>query len=186
MHYIPAFHSNTTLKSIVGKGRYVLYHGKLSVGENDEAARFLIDKVFSKISIPFYVAGYKPSAALKAIVEQYPHIQLFEHLSTEQIDELIQQAHINVLPTFQATGIKLKLINVLFQGRFVIANDMMVKNTGLEDLCKQANSSEEFIQEIERLMEKTFTQQDIDQRANYLNSLFSNSQNVKVLLGLLY
>jgi hypothetical protein len=186
VHYIPAFHSNTKVNSVEGKGRYALYHGKLSVGENDEAARFLIEKVFNKLNIPFYIAGYRPTAALKAMIEQYPNIKLFEHLSTEQIDELIQQAHINVLPTFQATGIKLKLINVLYQGRFVVANDMMIKNTGLENLCKKANTPEEFIHQIKGLMDKEFKQKNIDERSEYLDSLFSNARNVKMILELLY
>ncbi len=186
VQYVPAFHSNDEMISLTGKGRYALYHGKLSVGENDEAARFLIDKVFCKLDYPFYIAGYKPSANLKAIIEQYPHIKLFDQLSTEQISELIQHAHINVLPTFQNTGIKLKLINVLFQGRFVVANDLMVKNTGLEKLCTQANTPEEFIEKVTFLMTQTFTQEDINQRKQKLNAMFSNTESAKAILTLLY
>jgi hypothetical protein len=184
--YVPAFHANEDVTTVAGHGRYTLYHGKLSVGENDEAARFLIEKVFSKVDYPFYIAGYKPSAALKAIIGQYPNIKLFDQLSTEQISELIQQAHINVLPTFQSTGIKLKLINVLYQGRFVVANDLMVKNTGLEKLCKRANSPEEFIREVKSLMKKEFTQHDVDERKKHLGSMFSNTENAKAIVALIF
>lgn len=186
VHYVPAFHANEEVTSVAGNGRYILYHGKLSVGENDEAARFLIEKVFSKVDFPFYIAGYKPSAALKAIIAQHTNIKLFDQLSTEQISELIQQAHINVLPTFQNTGIKLKLINVLYQGRFVVANDLMVKNTGLEKLCKRANTPEEFMKEVKVLMKKEFTQHDVDERKKYLESMFSNIESAKAIVKLLY
>ncbi len=184
--YVPAFHANEESISLPGTGRYALYHGKLSVGENDEAARFLIQKVFSQLDYPLYIAGYKPSASLKAIIEQNPNIKLFDQLSTEQISELIQHAHINVLPTFQNTGIKLKLINVLYQGRFVLANDLMVKNTGLEKLCTRANTPEEFIAKIKQLITKEFTQEDINERKQYLSSMFSNVESAKAILRLVY
>ena len=47
----------------------------------------------------------------------------------------MENAHINLLFTFQSTGIKLKLLNSLYRGRFVLVNHKMVNNTGLERLC---------------------------------------------------
>jgi hypothetical protein len=186
VEYIPAFHPNSEVKSIEGKGRYLLYHGKLSVGENDEAARFLVEQVFSKLQMPFYIAGDKPSAALKSMVEQYQHIKLFTNLSTEQISELIEQAHINVLPTFQSTGIKLKLINVLYQGRFVIANDMMTKNTGLESLCVLANSGDEYRARIQELMKLSFSSELIEERKRLLGNTFNNEVNATALANVIF
>ena len=59
----------------------------------------------------------------------------FQSLSNQKdLDRLFENAHINVLPTFQNTGIKLKLLNTLYQGKFVIANDDMIDHTGLESL----------------------------------------------------
>ncbi len=52
-------------------------------------------------------------------------------------------AQINVLPTFQATGIKLKLLMALYTGRHCIVNQPMVDNTGLEELCSIQNTAEE-------------------------------------------
>jgi ribosome recycling factor len=135
--------------------------------------------------LPFYIVGDKPSPALKALAERYPHIKLFDHLSTDQISELISQAQINVLPTFQNTGIKLKLINVLYQGRFVIANDMMVKNTGLENLCTVANTAKSIIEQIEKLMEVEFSMNNLQERKMQLTKKFNNQSNVTLLLTLL-
>jgi hypothetical protein len=106
-------------------------------------------------------------------------------LSTDQISELISQAQINVLPTFQNTGIKLKLINVLYQGRFVIANDMMVKNTGLENLCTVANTAKSIIEQIEKLMEVEFSMNNLQERKMQLTKKFNNQSNVTLLLTLL-
>lgn len=183
--YVPAFHSNDEITSIPGKGNYILYHGKLSVGENDEAARFLVEHIFSKLNIPFYIVGDKPSAMLKALAQQHSHIKIFDHLSTEQISELIQKAQINILPTFQNTGIKLKLINVLFQGRFVLANKLMVANTGLEKLCYVADTAEAMMNQIKLLMEIEFTEEMIEQRSERLNILFNNTHNAAKLKSLL-
>lgn len=183
--YVPAFHANDAVRSIAGQGDYIFYHGKLSVGENDEAARFLVNKVFNELKVPLFIAGHKPSSALKQAIQDKPHIKIFEHLSTEQISELIQKAQVNILPTFQSTGIKLKLINVLFQGRFVIANDTMVSNTGLEALCIRANSPEEFRQAIHDTMVKIFQEEDIRTRTDVLQQHFDNRRNAEALAELL-
>jgi ribosome recycling factor len=186
VNYVPAFHPNHEVTGVEGTGRYALYHGKLSVGENDEAARFLVEHVFSKLKVPFYITGDKPSPMLKAMVEQHEHIKIFDHLSTEQISELIQQAHINVLPTFQNTGIKLKLINVLYQGRFVLANDMMIGNTGLETLCERANTADEMIAAVKALMKKEFKKESIAQRKQILGQTFDNTANAQKLVKMIY
>src|ERR1019366_3969226 len=120
VHHITAFHPNEEVKIAEGKGNFCLYHGNLEVGENNEAALYLVNKVFSKIKIPLIIAGHKPSDELIQSVSNYSHIQLKANIPTNEIDELIKNAQINVLPTFQATGIKLKLLAVLFTGRHCI------------------------------------------------------------------
>ena len=180
---LPAFHANSVVTCQVGQGNFAFYHGNLSVGENDEAAKFLVREVFSKINVPLTIAGNKPSAQLKAMVDEYAHITLLENATTERITELTQQAHINVLPTFQNTGIKLKLINVLYQGRWVVANDMMVANTGLDELCEVANTASEMASQIARLMQKEFTTIDIDRRKKVLLNSFNNTSNIQCLIS---
>ncbi len=179
---LPAFHANIHLTGQVGSGSFAFYHGNLSVGENDEAAKYLVGQVFNQLQYPLVIAGNNPSAALKKMVEEYPHITLLQNVSTEKITELTQQAHINVLPTFQNTGIKLKLINVLYQGRWVLANNLMVDETGLKDLCVVANSVEEMRKSIIALMDKPFVAEELKNREKILNSLFSNHTNIQVLL----
>lgn len=184
VHHITAFHSNEQITAQTGAGSFACYHGKLSVGENDEAARFLASSVFSKTDFQLHIAGDKPSGELKKMCMLYPNITLFECLNTEQISKKIQDAHINVLPTFQATGIKLKLINVLFQGRHVIVNKPMVANTGLEELCHLAATAEEMVRLIDELKNKPFTAEEIKRREKLLVERFSNAQNARRLIDL--
>ncbi|MES2139235.1 MAG: glycosyltransferase [Bacteroidota bacterium] len=185
VHHITAFHPNEQVKIKDGKGEFCLYHGNLEVGENNEAALYLVNEVFSKIKTPLIIAGKKPSAELIAIVANYSHIQLKGNISTNEIDDLISNAQINILPTFQATGIKLKLLAALFNGRYCIANSPMVANTGLEGLCSIQDSPEEMIKEIANLLEKPFNMQEKQRRELILSENFSNSINVKKLINLI-
>jgi len=182
---LPAFHANQEVTSKTGKGKFVFYHGKLSVGENDEAARFLVNQVFNDLTVPFIIAGNNPSTALKKAVVNYPHIQLLQHATTAEITQLTQDAQINVLPTFQSTGIKLKLINVLYQGRWCVVNNLMVENTGLADLCTIADTASEMKSAIKKMIDLPFDEAQLNHRKTILKTAFCNQTNVKTLIGLL-
>ena len=182
---LPAFHANQNVTSKTGNGKFVFYHGNLSVGENDEAARFLVNQVFNDLTVPFIIAGNNPSAALKKAVENYPHIQLLQHATTAEITQLTQDAQVNVLPTFQSTGIKLKLINVLYQGRWCVVNNLMVENTGLANLCSVANTAQNMKTELKRLIELPFDENNLSNRKQVLKTAFCNQTNVKILIGLM-
>lgn len=185
VHHITAFHPNEIVNIKGGKGNFCLYHGNLEVGENNEAAMYLVKEVFSKIKTPLIIAGHKPSAELIAAVSNHKHIELRGNINTLEIDELIKNAQINVLPTFQATGIKLKLLAALFNGRHCMVNSPMVANTGLEELCSLKNTPAEMANEIVRLFDLPFDMNEKQRREKVLSENFSNSTNVKKLMRLL-
>lgn len=185
VRHITAFHPNEKVNIEDRKGSFCLYHGNLEVGENNEAALFLVNEVFSKIKIPFVIAGRKPSAELLEAASPFSHITVKGNINTPEIDELIKNAQINVLPTFQATGIKLKLLAALFNGRYCLVNTPMVLNTGLENLCIIKDSAEEMKNEILRLFELPINTSEREKRETILSEQFSNSVNVKKLIDLL-
>ncbi|MEZ4884221.1 MAG: glycosyltransferase [Chitinophagales bacterium] len=185
VHYLPAFHSNETLQSQTGKGTYALYHGNLSVNENHEAVMFLVDEVFGQLKYPLIIAGSKPQKELIEAVGNKANVELEIFPSNERLQQLIQDAHINILPTFQATGIKLKLLNALYNGRFCLVNKLMVVNTGLEGLCSIADSAEEFQKQIEVLKERVFLKEDIEARSKVFEGQFSNQENCRRLVDLM-
>ncbi|MFZ4477185.1 MAG: glycosyltransferase family 1 protein [Saprospiraceae bacterium] len=184
-HYIPAFHPNDSVQSLVGRGEYVLFHGKLSVPDNDRAAVWLITEVFRDLDIPFVIAGMEPSRALKDLVAQYDHITLIENPGDQQMNDLIQKAQINLLVSFQVSGIKLKLINALFRGRFCIVNDQMVSGSGLGDLCYVRNSAAAMRQTVEALINVPFEESRIAERRNRMEKSLSNAENAKKLMELI-
>lgn len=184
VHHITAFHPHEEIKIKEGKGDFCLYHGNLEVGENNEAALYLVNEVFSKIKTPFVIAGRKPSNELIDAVAKHKHIELKANISTLEIDALIADAQINVLPTFQATGIKLKLLAALFKGRHCIVNSPMVANTGMEHLCHIKNNAQEMFIAITQLYTQLFDASALENRKIVLNELFSNEANVKKLIAL--
>jgi hypothetical protein len=186
VHYLPAFHPNEKVSIAGGKGEYALYHGNLSVSENNEAALYLVTKVFSELPYQLIIAGSKPSNELRETVKGIRNISLKDNLNPDQIQELIAKAHCNVLPTFQPTGIKLKLLSALFAGRFCIVNTPMVDNTGLEELCIVADSPGEMKKSLKEVFQKEFSASDISKREATLQKNFSNKNNAEKLIKLLF
>ncbi len=183
--YLPAFHAHTQLKSPLGRGTYALYHGNLAVNENHQAALFLVNKVFvnNSLNYPLIIAGKAPKKKLREQITQQAWITLKTNPTDEEMNTLIANAHVHVLPTFQNTGIKLKLLNALFQGRFCLVNDDMVQNTGLAPLCYLANDVLSFRQQLQHLSTKKFEQTDYEKRHKILLKHFSNSANAKKILS---
>lgn len=184
-HYIPVFHPNSAVESQLGRGEYVLFHGKLSVPDNERAAIWLIEEVFASFDIPFVIAGMSPSERLRDLVAQYEHIRLVENPDDAEMNNLVGKAHINLLVSFQSSGIKLKLINALFRGRFCIVNDHMVRGTGLAKLCYVRNSAAAMRQTIEALINAPFEAGKIAERRTMLETEFSNAESAKKLIALI-
>jgi hypothetical protein len=181
--FLPAFHGNGELTSREGRGKYIMYHGNLSVEENESAAVFLIRQVFSELTFPFVIAGLNPSVRLKKLVAKYPHISLIDSPPQKEMDDLIQNAHVHILVTFQATGLKLKLLNVLYKGRFCLANNKMLEGSGLDCLCEKANTPQEIKKKIHFLMKEDFSLREIEKRKEVLLEKYSNCRNIQLLTG---
>ena len=181
--YIPAFHQNNTINSKTGKGNFALYHGDIRVADNLKACFYLI-KIFSKTSFPLVIASNHNNSKLAIAVKDFKNINIKKITNNEELFDLIKTAHINILPTFQETGIKLKLINALFNGRFCLVNNKMILNTGLENLCSIANSKKEFLKKIEELSQQNFTEDYVNNRVTELNT-FNTSKNARKIIDLI-
>ncbi len=175
--YVPAFHNNGTVTSKTGKGNFILYQGNLSVVENNQAAMFIAKKIAEGMSNKFVFAGKNPTSSLKKEIKNIKNIELIENPPFEKMAQLIADAQINLLLTFQSTGIKLKLLNSLYRGRFVVVNGKMVNNTGLEELCIVEDNPNATKRILSDLMEIDFTQTDIEKRKIILDEGFSNRAN---------
>src|SRR6056297_1187574 len=183
--YLPAFHSNEQLMTKPGKGSFILFHGNLSVNENITAAGYILKNICPKVNYPFVFAGKNPPQKLIDKVKNNKNAELIINPSEEKMNELIRNAHIHLLITFQNTGIKLKLINALFGGRFCLANTPMVKNTPMEPMVHIANTPQQFVTKINHLIKQSFTEDLLNNRKHSLLKNVNNNLNVQKLIPLL-
>ena len=179
---IPGFHQNEKIKTKLGKGNYVLYHGNLSVSENKNAVKHIINNLFNEIDIPLIIAGLNPDDELRQLINKHTHIELIENPSEKDMNDLIVNAQINLLYTQQATGIKLKLLNVLFNGKHCIVNSKMVEGTSLKDVCMVEDNSEKVITLIKETFAKEISEQEIEKRKTILFQDYSNENSIQKII----
>jgi hypothetical protein len=77
-----------------GQGHFCLYHGNLSVAENEEAAAWLVCNVFTKARVPFIIAGKKPGKKLQKIAGLCQNTCLVADPSEKEMNDLVHKAHI--------------------------------------------------------------------------------------------
>ena len=180
---IPVFLPYQSIESPEGTGCYCLYHGNLSVDENEKAVRWLLENVFNDLSLPFVIAGKKPSSRLRRLVARYRHACMISDPSGPELQDIIAKAQLHVIPSFNCTGIKLKLLNALFNGRHCLVNAEAVEGTGLKEVCHVAQEAEQFKKLISSLYEKPFTIQDLEFRREKLLHQYNNRKSAMQLIA---
>jgi hypothetical protein len=132
--------------------RYAIYHANLSVEENDEAARWILQAFEDHDApMPLKIAGKNPSEALRTQAARLPFCELIANPGHAEMSELIAHAGAQLLITFQNAGIKLKLINSLVSGGVCIANPEMVNGTDLGQFCVLINTKRELASALSKL-----------------------------------
>jgi hypothetical protein len=181
--FLPVFLPWTNVNAVPGYGEFCLYHGNLSVPENEHTAIWLLQNVINGLNIPFVIAGRSPSRKLRRLVNRSQQTCLAANPSSEEMQDLISKAHINILPSFNTTGVKLKLLHSLFAGRHCIVNRQAVEGSGLESCCHIADSATEMQQVIRSLLPQEFTDGLIADRDAILSRIYNNKKNCDLLTG---
>jgi hypothetical protein len=180
--YLPVFLPFSEIRSKEGTGCYCLYHGNLSIAENEKTVVWLLQKVFNDLPLPFLIAGKKPSDRLGRMASLHPHACIVADPSEQEMQDIIEKAQIHILPSFNCTGIKLKLLNALFNGRHCVVNQEAVKNTGLESICHIGSDPDSFKKMISEKYQQTFSADEIDRRKKILLTHYDNEKNVQKLI----
>ncbi len=183
--YLPVFTGWNNITSRPGTGNYCLYHGNLSVAENESAALWLIESVFPELKIPLKIAGKNPSQKLINAASGYLHIEIISNPADAEMEHLINEAQINLLPSFSSTGVKLKLLHAVFCGRYCIVNKMTAEGTGLETTCIFAENEKDFQDQINLVYHTPFTQTQIEIRKNLLQLHYNNGINADKLIAMM-
>ena len=101
------------------------------------------------------------------------------------MERLIQQASAHILVTSQPTGLKLKLLNALYSGRYVIANEEMVYGTGLEECVYRVKSDEDILHQACAIASREFTLEEEERRVKLLSPRYDDLYNAQPLLDIL-
>lgn len=185
VHLIPAFNGFEKVNVVEGQGDYVLYHGKLDVAENYNAAEFLLTEVFNDLDVKLKIAGMNPPAHLVALASVNPNVELIPNPDDDAMQNLIQNAHVNILVTAQATGLKLKLLNALFNGRYCLVNSKMIDGLNINELCIVADSPSDLKTAVRNLMSKPFDRKQIEIRKSGMDAFYNASEAADRIIELL-
>jgi len=181
------FHSNQEVVITKDYKPYVLYHGDLSSPENINNAVFLIDKVAKKDpAIPWVIAGLNPDAAIYKAAKSVENVTVKANLSDEEMTQHLREALINILYTSQGVGLKLKLLNAVYNCHFCLANANMLVGTGLEEACVVVpDDAKGLLEKIQYYIKQDFPEEIIEKRKVLLDKLLNNEKNAEKIIALL-
>jgi hypothetical protein len=153
--FLPVFQAHKNVTSLKGFGDYALYHGDLSISDNVRSALFVVN-VFKALKIPLIVAGKTVSQRLLSEIDKHENISFRDVRSNEEMEDLIKNAHVNVLYSYQRSGTKLKVFSALYKGRFCIINSNIIDDRSILDICQVAETIEDFRFAIEECFKKEY------------------------------
>jgi hypothetical protein len=180
------FHPYNDIISMTGKGDYILFHADLSVKENSLIAGSLIGKVLSKTKFNFIIAGKNPPKDLLDKAEGIRNITIIPNPGQTEMENLIKNAHINLLPVYSSNGFKMKLLSALYAGRHCLVNSKSAEGFPDKTLFYIGDSDNEIKEKIEFLMDQDFTEKMKETRRKSLSENFSNNINGRRLYELMF
>lgn len=169
-----------------GTGTYCLYQGNLSVNENEKAVEWLLAEVFHQLPYSLIIAGKKPGRNLIALINKHTHATLISNPTEQKLQTLISDAQIILAPSFNHTGIKLKILNALFNGRHCIANTQAVKGSGIEALITLADNAQQMQEVIRKLMPMALETKEKERRSALLLEGYDNKKNADKIIAWIY
>jgi hypothetical protein len=182
--YIPVFHGNDLLNDCSAFGEYAFYNGDLRISDNKRAVQFLIN-VFKKIpDYKLVIASSIKLPNLQSQCESTPNIFYVLLENQSHLDELLRNAHVNVMLSFQPSGTKLKVINALYQSRFCVINDNMIDDLDIKSLCILADDESEFVNAVNQIKKKPYS--DFANRKNILQRVLNDAENAKKIIEIIY
>ena len=99
---------------------------------------------------------------------------------------MIAKAQINILPSFNNTGVKLKLLNALYNGRHCLVNKAGVDGSGLDTLCTIAEDADDFKAAIKYLYAMSYANEENEKRQQLLLKLYDNQKNADKLIEIFW
>jgi len=188
-HYIPPFFNDDKSSEISieanESGRFVLFHGNLSVNENISAANFILDNIAPGSKHKFVIAGHSAGNDLVRKIQKLTNVMIHNSPPQSKMGDLIRDAHVHLLLTDQQTGIKLKLLHALRSGKHVLINSLMDDSEIFTTMCRVADKPEEIKNKLDQLMTQPFSQEMREKRFSVFTTHFNNPRNAQVIASLI-
>lgn len=165
-------HAYASLKEVtiqVGQGKYVLFHAGLHVADNAKSAIKLAKRLSARPDIKFIIAGKDPSAALRSALIAYSNVELIANPSINEMHQLISNAQVILLHANHQSGYKVKVLESLARGRWVLANTQIMYGTPiLRPGVSVVDDPRLWIQEVDKLWGRSFLDKDVHDRIDLL------------------
>ena len=159
-----------------------MYHGNLSLSDNYNLIIQLLSNDLKNCTYKIILAGKNPHTTLQKFVKGKNNIELIANPTDEILNGLMKEAHICLAMAANPSGVKLKLINSLFNARFVISNEAALTGSGLDSLV-YITEENDLPDLIDKLMLKEFKQEEIDERNSLLSEKYNNLNNARQIIA---
>jgi len=165
---VEVLRSSTSQKEVdikTGRGEFVLFHAGLHVDDNAISAVELAKRMSARPDIKLVVAGKDPSEQLQATLATIPNVELIANPSIEAMHDLIADAQIILLHANHQAGYKVKLLESLARGRWVLANSKMVHGApGLVSGIAVVDEAKAWLEKVGKLWTLPFLVKDSTER----------------------
>ncbi|MBC8644143.1 hypothetical protein H9W95_09155 [Flavobacterium lindanitolerans] len=120
---------------------------------------------------------------VRRLIRNAPNIEFVFLKDFEMLKQLLGEAHINLILSFQRSGTKLKLLNSLFRSRFCIINENIIDDEIVSDFCIKTDSKEKLISLINFLKSQPYL--DGEKKKTVLEEYLNDRANAQILSGIL-
>ncbi len=161
---------------------YVLFHGNLSVEENEAAVSWIIREVKPQLeNIEVIIAGKNPSVELAEECSK-ADISLIENPSETEMESVLQKARIHLLHTNNSSGLKLKFVHAMLSSGHVICSPEMVLGSGIKVGFHSFNKSSEAVTLIHELIRIRMSKIDFDKRLKSIEAISGANKLSQIFL----
>lgn len=163
VYYIPSFHPFNEVRVKAGKGGYVLFHGNLTINENIRIAEWILKHLVTELpEIQIVFAGKEPPSEFIVKCMKYPNVMVKSNPTELEMENLISDAHINLVFTFNPEGLKLKMLYSIYIGRFVLVSEGLLDRTETNGdagvFVMNISDPSSIVKKIKQLFLEPFTQ----------------------------